>query len=78
MTCPHPEKHRHVSKAAALAQLDSMYRAGKADLGLRPYPCEDHWHIGHRGAGSLKVQLNRALAQGRKASRATRRKKAHR
>lgn len=50
MTCPHPEKYKHVSAAAALAARDSLERERGIDLGLRPYRCVcGSWHLGHRG-----------------------------
>jgi hypothetical protein len=64
MTCPHPEKHRHVSQAAAWAALESLDKAGKRDLTIRPYRCGDHWHTGHKGAGSVDRQLKQALRSG--------------
>jgi hypothetical protein len=73
--CPHPEKHRHVSCAAALVHLEVMDGAGKADLTLKPYRCGDHWHLGHKSKGSLNVQIKRALSSGRKASQTARRRR---
>lgn len=45
--CPHPEKHRHRSRGAAWNALASIDRAEGVDLGLKPYRCGDHWHLGH-------------------------------
>lgn len=75
MTCPHPEKHRHVSKAAALKHLEVMDRTKEVDLGLKPYPCGDHWHLGHRGHPPLNVAIRLALRAGSKNSRRRRRKR---
>lgn len=74
-TCPHPEKHRHVSKAAALVHLESMDRAGRADLTLEPYPCGDHWHLGNKSRGSTNQQIKSAIRDGFRASRAARRRR---
>lgn len=74
--CPHPQKHAHVSCAAALVHLEHMDRAGKADLTLHPYRCVcGSWHLGHRSPGSVKQQLKKALRAGTKNTRASRRRR---
>jgi hypothetical protein len=65
MTCPHPEKRKHKSRAAAEKHLESMIKAGKWEPGLAAYPCESHWHVGNRGKGSTETQLKRALRLGK-------------
>jgi hypothetical protein len=72
--CPHPEKHRHVSAAAALAHRESLETARGIDLALKPYPCGDHWHIGHPKK-KRQLELKQALKAGVKASRAARRRR---
>ena len=46
--CASPEKHRHRSQRAALKARDELERDKGIDLGLRPYRCGDHWHLGHK------------------------------
>ena len=46
--CAYPEKQRHPSFDAALKARDSLEQARGIDIALRPYRCEDHWHLGHK------------------------------
>ena len=72
--CPHPTKKRHASKHAALLHIASMDKAGTADLSLHPYLCRcGAWHVGHTPRGPIKVQLRRALTEGRRATELQRR-----
>jgi hypothetical protein len=48
MPCPTPEKIPHRSKYAAIVARDELERVKGIDLGLKPYPCNGHWHLGHR------------------------------
>lgn len=43
-------KMRHASEAAAIQQIASLARKGKAQGDLRPYRCPfcSSWHVGHR------------------------------
>lgn len=82
MTCPHPEKHRHATEGGALKHLQKMDRTKGVDLGLRPYPCGDHWHLGHKGDGKAarigpvnEKALVRALRSGAKATKASRKRR---
>ncbi|MCR1785321.1 hypothetical protein KVF89_22465 [Nocardioides carbamazepini] len=75
--CPHPAKHRHVSKAAALAALTSLEKARGIDLTIRAYPCGDHWHLGHPSKPK-KVALRQALAVGSATSARARRRRRRR
>lgn len=63
--CPHPEKQRHRTRKAAEKARAAVERTSSVDPGLRPYKCGEHWHLGHRGAGSLETQLRRAVKLGR-------------
>lgn len=47
--CPHPEKHAHPSKRAALVARTKLERVRGIDIGLKPYLCNcGAWHLGHR------------------------------
>lgn len=46
--CPHPEKAVHRTKAAALKARASVEAQHGIQVGLEPYRCGDHWHLGHR------------------------------
>lgn len=46
--CPFPDKHRHRTFNDALTARDSLEQARGIDIGLRPYRCGNHWHLGHR------------------------------
>ncbi|UUW88382.1 hypothetical protein [Pimelobacter simplex] len=70
-SCPHPEKHRHATQAAALLAQASLERSRGIDLSLAPYPCGDHWHLGHRKKRRTAA-LRRALADGRRNARTAR------
>lgn len=59
MTCPHPEKDRHRNEAAALKARDSLEAVRGIDLALRPYPCGDHWHLGHRHKNHRPLWMRR-------------------
>lgn len=59
-----PSKARHVSRAAAVAHIGSLYRDGKGNPDLAPYPCGDHWHIGHDVAHFGK-RIKASLRSGR-------------
>lgn len=62
--CRWPEKNRHASKAAAKAAIGALYAAGKGSPDMAPYPCGDHWHIGH-DVTRFKARIRRSLAGGR-------------
>jgi len=60
--CPHPEKTAHRTKAAALKARSSLETARGIDLALKPYPCGDHWHLGHsRKLSKLERRVRRAM-----------------
>lgn len=61
MTCPQPEKQRHASRRAAEKALVSLEAARGIDLGLRPYRCGDHWHLGHRHKGLTFEKWDRKM-----------------
>jgi hypothetical protein len=65
--CPSPHKHRHASRGAALAAIDSLQRANP-DLvspDLLPYLCGcGSWHVGH-SQDSLQTRIRRAIGGGR-------------
>jgi hypothetical protein len=67
MTCPHPEKHRHASFRAALKARDELESDKGIDLGLRPYRCDDHWHLGHKSKPTAERWLA-GMARRRKAA----------
>lgn len=70
--CPTPGKYRHATRAATLAARESLEAARGIDLALKPYLCRcGCWHLGH----SSLHQLEKALASGRAATRATRRRR---
>lgn len=48
MNCPTPEKQVHRSQRAALKARDSLECDRGIDLGLKPYRCGGHWHLGHQ------------------------------
>lgn len=72
--CPHPEKHRHASRAAALAALASLEKARGIDLTMRAYQCGDHWHLGHPKK-TRKEALRQTLAVGTAKYRRTRQRR---
>lgn len=46
--CPHPEKQRHRSRAAANKAMARLEANEGIDLALRPYRCVcGTWHLGH-------------------------------
>lgn len=63
--CKWPEKQRHPSKAAAKAAIGALYAAGRGNPDLSPYPCGDHWHVGHELA-HFRDRIRRAMRQGRR------------
>lgn len=66
MTCPHPEKQRHASLPAALKARESLEAERGMDLALRPYRCEDHWHLGHlRKSTRLERKIRAEIANRR-------------
>lgn len=58
--CPKTQKVIHVDPAAARAAIASLYQAGRGNPDYRPYPCGDHWHIGH-SRNALRRRIRRAL-----------------
>ena len=73
--CPHPEKHAHKSKAAAIAARDSLERAKGIDLALKPYRCVcNAWHLGHPST-KPETRLRRALHAGKRNTRTARRQR---
>lgn len=77
MTCPHPKKVAHPSKAAALAVIAEMYRKGRGNPDLNAYQCGNHWHVGHN-LNHFKRRIRTAVRVGSKtyaASKSTRRRK---
>lgn len=69
MTCPHPEKQRHRSFTAALKARDHLEANEGIDIGLRPYRCEDHWHLGHQQKPVGEAGLRRVLKRSNKPRR---------
>lgn len=65
MICPHPEKAVHRTKAGALKARSSLEAARGIDLGLAPYRCGDHWHLGHsRKLSKFERRMKRAMRKG--------------
>lgn len=59
--CPHPEKQRHRSRAAALKARDSAERVHGIELGLEPYRCVcGVWHLGHKRKNPIPGWARRA------------------
>lgn len=73
--CPYPEKQRHKSFPAALAARDSLEAERGIDLGLRPYRCGDHWHLGHKSKPFGKKGIQWALKSGSSNARKARRRR---
>lgn len=63
--CPHPEKHRHASRKAAEKALANYDQDKGPDLGMAPYRCGHHWHLGHRRKAKTLDQKLKALGSGR-------------
>lgn len=61
MTCLHPEKQRHPSWRAALKARDHLEANEGVDIGLRPYRCGEHWHLGHRTKPLTFAQWDRKM-----------------
>lgn len=59
-TCPKTQKVIHASKDDARAAIASLYRAGRGNPDYRPYPCGQHWHVGHSRV-ALAKRVRRAL-----------------
>lgn len=58
--CPKTQKIIHADAKAARAAIAALYRDGKGNPDYRPYPCGDHWHIGH-SRFALAKRVRRAL-----------------
>lgn len=68
MTCPQPDKVRYPTKARATGAQKAWEIRNGPELGLRPYKCGDHWHLGHRNknaSGTLETRIRRALGRKR-------------
>lgn len=63
-TCPHPQKIKYPSKAAAKAALRDMYRHGRGNPDLGAYQCGDHFHLGH-DIRHFTQRIRRALSNGK-------------
>lgn len=46
--CLFPNKIKHRSFMAASNAIVELEKTQGIDLRFRPYPCDDHWHIGHK------------------------------
>lgn len=68
MSCPHPQKIQHATKAAALEAIADLYRNGKGNPDLNAYQCPgpgpQHWHVGH-SAVHFRRRIGKALQGGR-------------
>ncbi|MCW2756995.1 MAG: hypothetical protein JWO46_741 [Nocardioidaceae bacterium] len=62
--CPRTGKIPHVSKAAAVAHIEALERAGRGSPDMSVYRCGDHWHIGH-DARRFAKRIRRSIAAGR-------------
>lgn len=60
MTCRNPEKKRYVTEAVAWSVIGRMRRQGVANSDVRPYKCDDHWHVGH-SVVHLSQRIRKAL-----------------
>jgi hypothetical protein len=72
--CKWPGKQRHASKQAALAAIRQLYRAQRGNPDLEPYPCGDHWHVGH-GAAHFQQRIRKAVRGRGRTKLNTRRRK---
>lgn len=58
--CAKTGKIIHADAKAARAAIASLTRAGRGNPDYRPYPCGDHWHVGH-SRNALRRRVRRAL-----------------
>ena len=65
MKCRWPQKYKHANEGAAWAAIKSMKAAGDYTEDIKPYPCGDHWHVGHSQA-ALGVRIRKSLREGKR------------
>jgi hypothetical protein len=62
--CRNPEKVRYKTEGGAWAAIREQRAREKFNSDVRPYPCGEHWHIGH-SVVALSKRIRKALKRDR-------------